>query len=144
MRENFRQYAKYYDLFNREKPYEQEASYIGARLQGVCPGLSEVLELGCGTGHHGRLLAEQGFHVRGVELSREMVELAQSVRTLARGSFDCGIGDIRSVRLKRQFDAVIALFHVMSYQVLDSDVAAVLDTAAYHLAPGGLFLFDVW
>jgi hypothetical protein len=32
----------------------------------------------------------------------------------------------------------------MSYQILDSDVAAVLGTAAYHLAPGGLFLFDVW
>jgi SAM-dependent methyltransferase len=144
MRENFRQYAKYYDLINGDKPYEQEASYVGAQLRGVCPGLSEVLELGSGTGRHGRRLAAQGFHVRGVELSRDMVELAQGVETPAPGSFDCGVGDIRSARLERQFGAVVALFHVMSYQVLDSDVSAVLDTAVCHLAPGGLFLFDVW
>jgi hypothetical protein len=73
-----------------------------------------------------------------------MVELAQDDGTSAPGSFECRVGDIRSMRLPLQFDAVIALFHVMSYQVTDSDFAAVLDTAACHLAPGGLFLFDVW
>ena len=71
-----------------------------------------------------------------------MVELAHGAE--ASGSFDCDVGDIRSVRLGRRFDAVISLFHVMSYQILDSEVAAVLDTAACHLAPGGLLLFDVW
>jgi SAM-dependent methyltransferase len=144
MHENFRRYAKYYDLINKDKPYVQEALYVGGRLRGIAPGLSEVLELGSGTGRHGRLLSEKGFHVRGVELSRGMVELAQAHGTQARGSFECDVGDIRSVRLERQFDAVVALFHVMSYQTSDSDFAAVLDTAACHLPPGGLFLFDVW
>jgi SAM-dependent methyltransferase len=144
MRENFRQYAKYYNLINRDKPYVQEASYVSAQLRGVCPGLSEVLELGSGTGRHGRLLAARGFRVRGVELSPDMVELARNVETPATGSFDCDVADIRSVRLGWQFEAVVALFHVMSYQVSDSDVAAVLDTAACHLTPGGLLLFDVW
>ena len=144
MHKNFRQYAKYYDLINHDKPYAQEASYVGARLHGVCPGLSEVLDLGSGTGRHGRLLAAQGFHVRGVELSRDMVKLGQRDDNVFPGSFDCGVGDIRSVRLNREFDAVVALFHVMSYQVSDSDLAAAVDTAACHLAPGGLFLFDVW
>jgi SAM-dependent methyltransferase len=144
MRESFRRYAEYYDLINRDKPYVQEASYVERRLRSVASGLSEVLELGSGTGRHGRLLAARGFHVRGVELSRDMVELAQNDGTPAPGSFECSVGDVRSLRLERHFDAVIALFHVMSYQVSDSDFAAVLDTAACHLAPGGLFLFDVW
>jgi SAM-dependent methyltransferase len=43
--------------------------------------------------------------------------------------------------LVRQFDAVVALFHVISYQ---TDFAVALDTAARHLKTGGLFLFDVW
>ncbi len=144
MGENFSRYAEYYDLINNDKPYAQEAAYVGTRLKGVHPGVLEVLELGSGTGRHGRLLAEQGFHVRGVEGSREMAELAQRRDVAAPGSFGLGLGDIRFVRLHRQFDAAIALFHVMSYQVSDADVAAVLDTAAEHLAPGGLFLFDVW
>jgi SAM-dependent methyltransferase len=144
MRNNFHQYAKCYDLINHDKPYAQEASYVGARLRGVFPGLSQVLEFGSGTGRHGRFLAAQGFHVRGVELSRDMVELAQGIDAPGPGSFDCDVGDIRSVRLKYQFDAVVALFHVISYQISESDVTAALDTAAWHLTTGGLFLFDVW
>jgi SAM-dependent methyltransferase len=144
MRNNFRQYAKYYDLINRDKPYALEASYVAARLRGICPGLSTVMEFGSGTGRHGRFLATQGFHVHGIEISREMVELAQGVGTLGPGSFQCSVGDIRSVCLGRQFDAVVALFHVISYQIEQSDFTAALDTAARHLTTGGLFLFDVW
>ena len=53
-------------------------------------------------------------------------------------------GDARTVALEVQFDAVIALFHVMSYQTTDADVEALFDAAARHLAPGGMFLFDFW
>jgi SAM-dependent methyltransferase len=141
---NFRQYAKYYDLINRDKPYALEAAYVAGRLRDVCPGLSTVMELGSGTGRHGRLLAAQGFHVHGIELSREMVELGQGVGMLSPGSFQCSVGDIRSIRLARQFDAVVALFHVISYQITQLDFTAALDTAAHHLTTGGLFLFDVW
>jgi SAM-dependent methyltransferase len=144
MRNNFRQYAKYYDLINRDKPYALETSYVAGRLRGVCPSLSTMMEFGSGTGRHGRFLATQGFHVHGIEISGEMVELAQGVGTLSPGSFQCSVGDIRSVRLGRQFDAVVALFHVISYQIEHSDFTAALDTAARHLTTGGLFLFDVW
>jgi SAM-dependent methyltransferase len=53
-------------------------------------------------------------------------------------------GDARTARLGRTFDAVISLFHVVSYQTSDDDVASMFATAAEHLRPGGIFLFDVW
>jgi SAM-dependent methyltransferase len=53
-------------------------------------------------------------------------------------------GDARTVRLDRQFDSVISLFHVMSYQVSNADLKAAFATAKGHLKPGGLFLFDFW
>lgn len=144
MGEPFRRYAKYYDLMNSDKSYAREATYIRARLNMVCPGLTAVLELGSGTGRHGRLLAAHGVHVRGIERSPEMVEIARCGSAASPGSFECSVGDIRSVRLSRHFNAVIALFHVMSYQTSNADFSATLETAAYHLPPGGLFLFDVW
>jgi Methyltransferase domain len=144
IRNNFGQYAKYYDLINRDKPYALESSYVAARLRGACPGLSSVMEFGSGTGRHGHCLAAQGFHVQGIEISCEMVELAQGIGVPRSGSFQCSVGDIRSVRLGRQFDAVVALFHVMSYQIEQPDLKAALDTADCHLTSGGLFLFDVW
>jgi SAM-dependent methyltransferase len=53
-------------------------------------------------------------------------------------------GDIRSVRVGETFDAVVSLFHVMSYQTAQQDFETALATARAHLRPGGLFLFDAW
>jgi SAM-dependent methyltransferase len=57
---------------------------------------------------------------------------------------DLHLGDARTVRLGRKFDAVISLFHVMCYQNTEADALAVMETAKEHLKPGGLFLFDFW
>src|SRR5687768_8139230 len=53
-------------------------------------------------------------------------------------------GDARSVRLGRRFGAVVSLFHVMSYQTSNTDLTAAFATAAAHLEPGGVFVFDCW
>jgi len=60
------------------------------------------------------------------------------------GGFTCQQGDIREVTTGRTFDAVLSLFHVISYQVSNADVSAVFARAAEQLQPGGLFVFDVW
>lgn len=54
------------------------------------------------------------------------------------------LGDARTARLERSFEAVVSLFHVMSYQTANEDLAAAFATAAAHLGAGGLFLFDFW
>ncbi len=140
---NFHRYSAFYDLLYADKDYAAEADYV-ARALG--PARS-VLELGSGTGRHGRLLAERGFDVLGVELSAEMAAEARRRSCDAgppAGSFTCEVGDLRSFRAGRTFDAVISLFHVISYQTGNDDLAAAFETSARHLAPGGLFLFDVW
>jgi len=43
-----------------------------------------------------------------------------------------------------RFDAVVALFHVVSYLANDQDLRACFGAVAAHLEPGGPFLFDVW
>ena len=53
-------------------------------------------------------------------------------------------GDGRSIRLDNRFDAVLALFHVMSYQTKIEDAQDFLKTAGTHLRSGGIFGFDVW
>ena len=55
-----------------------------------------------------------------------------------------GRGDITTTRLERRFDAVLALFHVVSYQTTNPAVQALFANAAHHLKLGGLFFFNVW
>jgi SAM-dependent methyltransferase len=58
--------------------------------------------------------------------------------------FTCEQGDIATVDLGRTYDAVIALFHVLSYQITNQQLQSVFANAARHLNTGGLFLFDFW
>lgn len=147
MSDPFGDYSRYYDLLYRDKDYAGEAAYIQSTLTRFRQQVVDVLELGCGTGRHAKLLADKGLRVTGVDRSPAM--LSQSVDRGARGTTGAGKfvalqGDARSFRCDDRFDAVLSLFHVVSYQTTNADVAAVFNTAAAHLRPGGIFLFDVW
>ena len=135
----FDAYSRYYDLLYQDKDYEGEVEYIDSLLQAYGVSGCELLEFGSGTGKHGRLLADKGYQVTGIELSESMVQKAQKT-----DGFTCQQGDIRTVSLKCTYDAVLALFHVVSYQTTNEDVTAVFQRAAEHLKKGGLFIFDIW
>jgi SAM-dependent methyltransferase len=146
----FREYAKYYDLLYREKDYAAESAFVTALLGAHLPGPERwrILELGCGTGRHGRALAANGHQVLGVDLSADMLELAAAELAAAapdvRGRVTFSQGDLRRFRVGQTFDAVVSLFHVMSYQTSDEAIREGLATARAHLEPGGLFVFDAW
>lgn len=141
----FGQYATYYDLLYQDKDYQAEADYVASTLRQVAPEARYILEFGSGTGRHGHLLAQKGYHLMGVERSQEMLAQARaSLLPASPGSFSCCLGDIRETALDQSFDAVIALFHVISYQTTNEAVLATFRNAARHLKKGGVFLFDVW
>jgi SAM-dependent methyltransferase len=135
----FNAYSRYYDLLYIDKDYAGEAAYIQSLLtwHGVITG--NLLEFGSGTGKHARLLAAQGYTVHGIELSADMVAKAKSAP-----GFTCQQGDITSTTMGRRYDAVLSLFHVVSYLTTNAQLQAVFANAAAHLYNGGLFVFDFW
>ncbi len=145
----FEAYSQYYDLLYRDKNYAAEVDYVKRLIEREHPGSKTVLDLGCGTGRHDFLLAEHGYRVTGVDMSADMLKVANAERAkkLAVGGPpppDFAEGDVRSVRLGRRFDAVVSLFHVMSYQTSNADLLAAFTTLREHVAPGGVVLFDAW
>ena len=146
MKQVFDAYARYYDLLYREKDYAAEAAYVASHLPGS--GRGRMLELGCGTGAHAEHLARMGYAVHGVDLSETMLARARARKSGLPGEIGSRLrfthGDVRTVRTGETYDAVISLFHVMSYQTTDADLSAAFESAATHLRLGGLFLFDFW
>jgi len=141
----FDAYAEYYDLFYQDKDYKQEADYIVNLLEDNGVKNGAILELGSGTGKHAEEFAKIGFNVHGVDLSPVMVKQANQRKKenfISQLQFE--IGDVRSYRCDKKFDVVISLFHVMSYQIKNEDIAAMFETAAHHLKAGGVFIFDYW
>jgi len=144
----FGAYSGYYDLLYRDKDYAAEARYVAELIATHAPGARTVLELGCGTGAHAAELAAAGYSVSGIDISQGMLDAAATRATSLApeiaGRLTFSAGDVRTVRLGRKFDSVISLFHVMSYQATNADLAAAFATARDHLAPGGVFVFDCW
>jgi len=142
MSEVFCDYARYYDLLYKDKDYIGEAAYIHGLIQKYRSGAKTVLNLGCGTGRHDACFEKLGYQVAGVDLSETMLIEARKREILNKLEFFQG--DIRSVDLGRKFDAVISLFHVISYQTTSDDLLAAFWTANKHLKDAGIFIFDFW
>jgi SAM-dependent methyltransferase len=152
----FNAYSKYYDLLYKDKDYASEAEYVHNLIQKHMSGAKTILDLGCGTGRHDILLAEKGYTITGVDISEDMISMARTnlsnnkskLGSLANKisftnpTFLCE--DIRTIRLQSTFDAVISLFHVMSYQTTNTDLQEAFTTVRTHLNPGGIFIFDCW
>ena len=148
MKQVFDTYARYYDLLYLDKDYAGESVYVASYLKRYAPHAARIMDLGCGTGAHAEQLVRMGYAVHGVDQSKTMLSRAEarksSLHPEAAGRLSFGSGDVRTVRMPGHFDAVISLFHVMSYQSTNADLQAAFATAAAHLRPGGLFLFDFW
>jgi len=143
----FSNYAKYYNLIYQNKDYKAEAGFIDDLIHKYAPKAKTILNLGCGTGRHDCALALKGYTLTGIDISKEMLAVARN----SIKSFDPKYtapafhnGDIRTVRLDREFDVVTSLFHVMSYQTTNTDLHNAFNTAAVHLKPGGVLIFDCW
>jgi len=127
--------AYLWPLVSAPEGYAEEARYwrdaVRAKLG---PGRHRVLELGVGGGNNLSHLTDD-FQATAVDLSEGM--LAHS-RRLNPG-VEHLVGDMRSVRLERTFDAVL-IHDAISYMLSEDDLSAAFATAAAHLRPGGILV----
>jgi SAM-dependent methyltransferase len=143
-----RDYSASYDTMYRDKDYVAECDLLeSAAVRHLNAKPRELLDLGCGTGNHAAEWVRRGVRVHGVDRSAEMLNGAMQKRAqnplfASRSSFSQG--DVREVRIGREFDMVTMMFAVLGYQVTNADLAATFLTVRHHLVSGGLFACDFW
>ncbi len=139
----FNDYAQYYDLFYKNKPYRLEAAYIHSLIKKHAPGAKSLLDVGCGTGRPAAALAGKGYLVDGVDMSGDMISLAKA-NNAGSGPLSFHHASAQSFRLKKKFDAAYSLFHVMSYQTTHDLFIKAVRNIHKHVNDGGIFIFDFW
>ncbi len=142
----FKDYAKYYNLLYQNKDYRKETEYISSLIKKFKPESKKILEFGSGSGIHGRMLANIGYHLFGIERSQEMIDLGyQNYPPQNKDeNFFFFQGDCTKTFIANDFDAVISLFHVFSYQTSEELAIDMLKNANRQLKQGGIFIFDYW
>lgn len=142
--EIFQDYAYYYNAFYQDKDYAAEAKQVDTLLRKYGSNVQKIINYGCGTGRHDIAFAKIGYQCTGIDMSSLMIDIAKE--NAKREKIDIGFSeaDIRHYEPKESYDAVISLFHVMSYQNSNEDIVAAFQSARKALCQDGLFLFDVW
>lgn len=142
--EVFQDYAYYYNAFYQDKDYRAEAGQIDALLKRYGGSMQRIVNYGCGTGRHDIELVRLGYQCAGIDQSTFMIDAAKKNAKNAGMNIDFSVADIRKYEPEERYDAVISLFHVMSYQNRNEDIMGAFQAARKALNQGGLFLFDVW
>lgn len=142
--EIFRDYAYYYNAFYQDKNYKTEAQQVDILLKKYGNNVKKIINFGCGTGKHDIELSRMGYQCTGIDMSSMMIEIAKQNAEKLKENINFSVADIRTYKEKIQYNAVISLFHVMSYQTDNNDILSAFRSARNALNVGGIFLFDVW
>jgi SAM-dependent methyltransferase len=130
------QLASWWPLLSAPDDYAEEAAFYRRALvdAGNRP-LKTVLELGSGGGNNASHL-KADFQMTLVDCSPGMLQASRALNP------DCEHveGDMRTVRLGRQFDAVF-VHDAVSYMATEADLKQAIETTFVHCKPGGAALF---
>lgn len=142
--DTFNDYAYYYNMFYQDKGYAAEAAQIDLLMKKYGTDVTTLINFGCGTGKHDIEFTRLGYQCTGIDVSSSMIDIAQKNAKQENMHIDFEVKDIRMFMPRSKYDAVISLFHVMSYQTQNDDILLAFKSARKSLRYGGLFLFDVW
>lgn len=128
--------ADWWPLLSPSEEYDEEAELYARTLTELSRRpVVEVLELGSGGGNNASHLKAR-FTLTLTDLSEGMLAVSRKLNP----ELEHVRGDMRTLRLGREFDAVL-LHDAVMYMTTEEDLAAAISTAAAHLRPGGVALF---
>lgn len=128
--------ATWWPLLSAPSDYtEESAFYQHAILATAQVPVVTMLELGCGGGNNASHLKRR-FEMVLTDPSVPMLEVSRALNP------ECEHiqGDMRTLRLGREFDAVF-VHDAVAYMTSEADLRKAIETAYLHCHPGGAVLF---
>ncbi len=132
----YKKLANYYDKIYAKKDYGSEALFVKKLLERS--GAKTVLDVGCGTGNHLARLEKYGFECTGIDLNRDMLDVART--KLKAGLMQA---DMKNFRLKKKYDAIICMYATFNHNLSPEDAGKTLACFKRHLNSEGVVFIDL-
>ena len=149
--DSYTSFAYVYDTFMDQEPYDEWADRVCQYLEKYglpCTGDKSVAEenivvdLGCGTGKLTQILAERGYNMIGIDLSEDMLAIAQERRVQSGLDILYTLQDMRDFELYGAAGAMVSVGDSINYLLSEEDLQAMFQCVCRALLPGGVFVFD--
>ena len=138
--------AQFYDVVYESKDYAGEIRLVSKIIDSRLNSISRILDVGCGTGTHSILLAEQyPCDILAIDSSPKMIEKAKEKASSEKLSLEFRILSIEQIsKITSKFDVVIALFHVVNYLPDSNSLLLFIKSCSTLLNSNGILIFDMW
>lgn len=135
--------AASYDRLTNDVDYGATVAFYREILtaEGLRP--RTAVDLACGTGTVSILLAQQGLQVIGVDMSEEMLTVAQQKAGDMDNPPRFVCQHLQKLVLPRGVDLAVCALDSLDYITAPNDCAEAIRRVYRALNPGGIFIFDV-
>lgn len=139
----YKNLAASYDRLTNDVDYQATVDFYYEILnrEGLSP--RTAVDLACGTGSVTAILAEKGLRVIGVDMSEDMLTIAQQKASELENQplFLCQ--QLQRLYLPRGVDLAVCALDSLDYITEPRDCAEAIRRVYKVLNPGGIFIFDV-
>lgn len=140
---SYHKFAKVYDSLMEDVPYDEWVAFTKSIINQYSAKVDRIIDLGTGTGEIALRLSRKGYTMTGVDLSEEMLAIAQQKAADKKQTIQWLHQDIAKIKSNETYDMAISYCDVLNYIQGSKQVIKVIDNVFDLLKPGGYFLFDV-
>lgn len=137
---DYKKFSYYYDEAVASVDYHLWLDFLEPFLNPQ----TTILDLACGSGTLAILLKLKGYSVEGLDLSKEIIEIAQEKAKINHLTIPFYVKDMTSFELKQQYDIITCFFDSLNFLKTRKQLKALFSSVLKHLNPNGLFIFDVF
>ena len=130
----YKEFAKYYDKFYQSKNYEKEVDFL---MNFINDG-DKIIDIGCGTGIHASLISRKGFNVDGLDLNKEMIDIAKK-----RLNSSLYVQNVLNINIDERYDVIISMFAVINHLKNTSELKKCLSNMKGILKRNGTIIIDL-
>lgn len=141
MKNAYKKFAYYYDEVIQETNYDLWVEFVEPYLKKD----DKILDLACGTGTFITMLKLSGFEfVSGLDLSDEIIEIANEKRKINRLNIDFYVEDMMSFKVKEKQDVITCFFDSINFLKDKNEIKKLFNSVYNALKPNGYFIFDIF
>ena len=140
----YSRFAYYYDaIYDELCDYEKDVElFLNIAQINMPEKISSVIDLGCGTGKHLAILDKKGLKVAGIDLSKEMIALAEKRFKEKGKNISLKSGNMKDLEVDQKFDLATSFFG--SYGYLTDEKEAISLFKKIKEKEVKLFIFEFW
>lgn len=140
-------YNEFADIYDELIRGDVDYSTWSEKIIEICDKYNVIkkdyLDLACGTGNLTINVGKKFMNTTAVDLSQDMLTIAQEKLKSARVRAKLLCQDISRLNLKKQYDLITCALDSTNYILKNEDVFNYLNAVHNHLKDSGIFIFDI-